>query len=75
MRVPIVLAAVLVGLFACGGLGPDCHAGDMRCSGNMAQMCNIDEHWESWQDCGSIGERCSTAPANCSGYTGIACCY
>lgn len=57
------------------GIFSSCSAGDFRCSGNVSQICNADESWENYQNCGSIGERCSTAPANCGGYSGIACCY
>lgn len=49
-------------------------AGDFRCSGNVVQLCNADERWEDYQNCGAIGEQCSTRPSDCSGFTGIACC-
>jgi hypothetical protein len=56
------------------GFFDSCNAGDMRCHGNTAQMCNAYDSWEDWQNCGSIGETCSTAPSQCGGYSGIACC-
>jgi len=73
MRIPLLLILLL-----CLGCGDDwlvvCSAGDMRCEGNVAQMCNADEDWENWQNCGSVGEICYTSSSHCSGYVGIACC-
>jgi hypothetical protein len=43
----------------------------MRCESNVSQMCNSDSKWENYQDCGSIGETCTSS---CSGYSGITCC-
>ena len=66
----VVLAVVVL-----AGCGDMCTAGKMRCHNGVAQMCNSEDHWESWQDCNSVGLLCSTAPSECSGFTGIACCY
>lgn len=52
-----------------------CTPGDMRCDGNVAEMCNYNGTWIEQQNCTAIGETCSTSPANCGGYVGIACCY
>jgi hypothetical protein len=68
------LLALVVTLLGAAGCDV-CSPGDMRCDGSSAQMCDENNTWETYQDCGSIGEQCSTAPSACSGYTGLACCY
>ncbi len=49
-----------------------CDPGDMRCKDNVSQMCNSNKDWEDYQNCGSIGETCTSS---CSGYSDITCCH
>ena len=69
---------LLLALTLLPGCGEDfwnpCSAGDMRCDGSVAQMCNEHESWEDYQNCGSIGETCYTSASHCGGYVDIACC-
>jgi hypothetical protein len=55
-------------------LNAQCNAGDMDCSGKLSRMCNYKETWETYQDCGSIGEKCYSDAAHCGGFVGITCC-
>jgi len=73
MKGLILLMAML--LIGCGDVLDWCDAWDMRCDGKTAQMCTAEyESWESWQNCGSIGESCYTDSGHCGGYSGLACC-
>lgn len=78
MKMLLVLIACL-GVLWCASCSEDegCDAGEMRCSGTVAQMCSADNEWENYQDCSLTGytSACSTSPAQCSGFSGIACCY
>ncbi len=71
--------SVLLSLLVCAALAcsddESCDAGDMRCSGNVSQMCSADGELENYRDCAATGDSCSTEPANCSGYSGSACCF
>jgi hypothetical protein len=71
MRTLVAVAVIGLGLSGCGW----CKAGEMRCDGNTAQMCGADKGWEDYQNCSAVSQTCSTAPADCSGYSGIACCH
>lgn len=75
----ILIAILIVAcLFSCDWLDPDpeCPAvGEWRCNGTVAQICNSDQEWENYQDCGAISESCSMAAGDCGGYANIACCY
>lgn len=53
-----------------------CAAGELRrCRGNVLQDCNPTTHlWEDFQLCATIGDRCSTAPADCAGLVNWGCC-
>ena len=51
-----------------------CHTGEMRCSGNEAQMCNADRQWVDWLSCSGAGKTCYTDRSHCGGYGDIACC-
>ena len=51
-----------------------CHTGEMRCSGDRAQMCNADHDWVDWLNCGMEGMTCYTDRAHCGGYGDVACC-
>ena len=53
---------------------PECSAGDMQCIGNVSQMCNEYEMWETYQNCAATSRVCSTVDSDCSGFAGIACC-
>jgi hypothetical protein len=73
MRICLLAVAVLSALPGCFLL-KECDAGEMRCNGETAQMCDSSGDWEDWQKCGSIGEQCYSDPSSCSGYSGISCC-
>jgi len=74
----LFIAAVLVFMitaFGCSsGMFDSCSPGEMRCDGNRSQMCDSNNQWTTWQNCGSIGETCYKSTEACSGYSGIACC-
>ena len=71
MRKIFLIFGCAIVLAGCGCGEP----GDMQCQGSRAMMCGAYNSWEVFQDCGSIGMSCSTAPGACGGYAGIACCY
>jgi hypothetical protein len=73
MNKMIAVLLLFICLCSCGkdGIFDSCNPGDMRCESNVSQMCNSDSKWENYQDCGSIGETCTSS---CSGYSGITCC-
>ena len=50
-----------------------CHAGETRCSNELAQICTEASGWETWQDCGSYGGTCGYGPGACYGYNGSCC--
>lgn len=54
------------------GILDGCNPGEMRCSGNTAQICG-QYGWEDYQVCGT--QSCAADPRFCGGYNGIACCY
>jgi len=51
-----------------------CDTGEMRCLGDDAQLCNADQEWVNWLDCGSEGMTCYTDRSHCGGSADIACC-
>ena len=53
----------------------ECIPGSFKCEDNKVMFCNLEEFWEDDQDCTSIGETCSEYASDCSGYSGIACCF
>lgn len=69
--------AIALALPACGAemVGKCSNAGEMRCDGDVAQMCNSNGDWENFQSCGAIGQHCYNDPASCGGYTDISCCW
>jgi hypothetical protein len=73
---PLVFSILVLAVAACGGNGlggGDCDAGNWRCSGNTAQLCNSDEEWENYQNCSAVNQQCTTSSSRCSGFS-IACC-
>lgn len=55
--------------------GLQCQAGQMRCNGNLAEMCDASRKFILFQNCGSIGQTCYyNNPARCGGFYDIACC-
>ncbi len=57
ISVVAILAAVLAAFIftACDG----CKDGDVRCDGNVAQVCE-GANWRDEHDCGQQGQRCFT---------------
>lgn len=53
-----------------------CTAANLRrCDGTTVQTCNVQTSlWEDYQRCETIGQRCSTREAECTGLVNWACC-
>ena len=71
MKTIMALTLLAVSMFGCGIM---CEPGTMDCEDNVARMCDINQTWEDWQNCASVGMVCTDADARCSGYSGITCC-
>lgn len=78
----LIFALALSASFGCSEDTADgCqYAGNMRCDGNVAQICVWREagasswtEYATWQDCSAVGERCGYGPQACGGYN-VACC-
>ena len=69
----IAMVAAFLVSYGCSALSDNCTSGDMRCQGTMAQMFG-QYGWADFQNCGSVGQTCSTDPGQCGGYNKIACC-
>lgn len=53
---------------------PNQEAGNFRCNGTTVQFCTARNTWDNYQFCADLGQRCSTAHEDCSGFANIACC-
>jgi len=78
----LIFVLALSSAFGCSEEGnKGCEwAGQMRCNGNVAQMCTGQSagasywtEWTTWRDCSAVGQSCGSGTSACFGYD-IACC-
>lgn len=75
-----LICAVIMSIFGCYDndsppyYQPECQVGDIVCENNKIKICNLDEYYETYQDCNIINKRCSVLAYDCAGYVNNACC-